>query len=327
MSKNVSLRLFVTSVLAGSALLASTGVFPQSWPSRPVRVIVPFGSGGGTDIQARLLADNLRRITGQNFIIENRSGAGGLIGAELVVNAPSDGYTLLFTTATLAINTTLYSKSLKFDTSKDLVPSTLVSNAPNVLCVHPSVPVKSVKDLITLARNNPGKLNNGVNTPGSTSHLAGEMLSQLAKIKTVIIPYTGGGPASIALMTGDIDFLFATGPVAAASLKTGRVRCLAVTTAEKNRSFPDLPTMASFVPGLEIGNWYGMFFPKGTSSEAVNRLSVVIKQALSDEKIKNFYAREGLEPVGSSPAELEKQMQADIEKYAQVIKAGNIPLR
>ncbi|MNC84653.1 Tripartite tricarboxylate transporter family receptor [compost metagenome] len=202
-----------------------------------------------------------------------------------------------------------------------------MSNAPNVLCVHPSVPVKSVKDLITLARNNPGKLNNGVNTPGSTSHLAGEMLSQLAKIKTVIIPYTGGGPASIALMTGDIDFLFATGPVAAASLKTGRVRCLAVTTAEKNRSFPDLPTMASFVPGLEIGNWYGMFFPKGTSSEAVNRLSVVIKQALSDEKIKNFYAREGLEPVGSSPAELEKQMQADIEKYAQVIKAGNIPLR
>ena len=317
-----------TAIALASAVLLTAGTaLAQGWPSRPVRVIVPFGTGGGTDIQARLLADNLRTTTGQNFIVENRSGAGGLIGAELVVHAPPDGHTLLFTTATLAINTTLYSKSLKFDTRNDLVPSTLVSNAPNVLCVHPSVPVKSVKDLITLARNNPGKLNNGVNTPGSTSHLAGEMLAQLAKIKTVIIPYTGGGPAAVALMTGDIDFLFATGPVAAASLKTGRVRCLAVTTAEKNRSFPDLPAINTAVPGLEIGNWYGMFFPKGTSSQAVNGLSAAIKQALSDEKIKAFYAREGLEPVGSSPAEMARQLQADIGKYAQVIKEGKIPLR
>ena len=317
-----------TAIALASAVLLTAGTaLAQGWPSRPVRVIVPFGTGGGTDIQARLLADNLRTTTGQNFIVENRSGAGGLIGAELVVHAPPDGHTLLFTTATLAINTTLYSKSLKFDTRNDLVPSTLVSNAPNVLCVHPSVPVKSVKDLITLARNNPGKLNNGVNTPGSTSHLAGEMLAQLAKIKTVIIPYTGGGPAAVALMTGDIDFLFATGPVAAASLKTGRVRCLAVTTAEKNRSFPDLPAIKTAVPGLEIGNWYGMFFPKGTSSQAVNGLSAAIKQALSDEKIKAFYAREGLEPVGSSPAEMARQLQADIGKYAQVIKEGKIPLR
>ena len=325
MGKSVLLRTL--GAAAATGLLVSIAAHAQSWPTKPVRVVVPFGTGGGTDIQARLLADNLRRSTGQNFIVENRSGAGGLIGAELVVNAPPDGHTILFTTATLAINTTLYAKSLKFDTRNDLVPSTLVSNAPNVLCVHPSVPANSVKELIALAKKNPGELNNGVNTPGSTSHLAGEMLSQLAKIKTVIIPFTGGGPAAIALMTGDIDFLFATGPVASASMKTGRVRCLAVTTAEKNRSFPDLPAINTAVPGLEIGNWYAMFFPKGTPSQAVDRLSAVIKQALSDDKVQGFYAREGLEPVGSSPAELARQLEADIAKYAKVIKTGNIPLR
>ena len=317
---------------SGTALLATAFAFSipapaASWPQKPVRVIVPFGTGGGTDIQARLLADNLGKVTQQRFLVENRSGAGGLIGAQLVVDAPPDGYTVLFTTATLAINTTLYSKTLKFDTQKDLVPSTLVSNAPNVLCVHPSVPARSVKELLALAKRQPGKLNNGVNTPGSTSHLAAEMLAQLANIKTVIIPFTGGGPAVIALMTGDIDLLFATGPVAAANMKTGRVRCLAVTTPQKNRSFPKLPPISTFVPGLEIANWYAMFFVKGTPPEAVNRLSTIIKQALSDEKIKGFFAREGLEPVGSSPDELRKQLASDIEKYAKVIKTRNIPLR
>jgi tripartite-type tricarboxylate transporter receptor subunit TctC len=316
---------------SGAAVLATAFVFAMpaqaAWPEKPVRVVVPFGTGGGTDIQARLLGDNLQKATGQRFVVENRSGAGGLIGAENVVNAPADGHTILFTTATLAINTTLYSKTLKFNPRTDLVPSTLVSNAPNVLCVHPSVPARSVKDLLALAKRTPAGLNNGVNTPGSTSHLAAEMLAQLAKIKTVIIPYTGGGPAVTALMTGDIDLLFATGPVAAANTKTGRIRCLAVTTAEKNQSFPDLPTINTFVPGLEIGNWYAMFFPKGTPSEAVTKLSVIMKEALSDERIKGFYAREGLEPVGSSPEVLRKQFELDVEKYAKVIKSRNIPLR
>ena len=315
------------AVLAGVALLIAGTAFAQNWPSKVVRVIVPFGTGGGTDIQGRLLADNLQRITGQRFLIDNRSGAGGLIGAQLTVSSPADGHTVLFTTATLAINTTLYSKTLKFDTQNDLVPSTLVSNAPNVLCIHPSVPAKSVKELLALAKKNPGKLINGVNTPGSTSHLAAEMLAQLAGLDTLIVAFTGGGPSMTGLMTGEIDMLFATGPVAAAAEKTGRVRCLAVTTAEKNRSFPDLPTIKTFVPGLEIGNWYAMFFPKGTPSEAVNRLSAIIKQALDDQKIKDFYAREGLEPVGSSPAELRAQFQSDIDKYAKVIKGRNIPLR
>jgi len=325
MTKNV--RRYSLAVALSAVVLVPDLAVAQAWPSKPVRVIVPFGTGGGTDIQGRLLADNLQRITGQRFLIDNRSGAGGLIGAELTVNSPADGHTVLFTTATLAINTTLYSKRLKFSTSNDLVPSTLVSNAPNVLCIHPSVPAKSVQDLIALAKKTPGGLNNGVNTPGSTSHLAAEMLAQLAKIDTVIIAYTGGGPSMAGLVTGDIDMLFATGPVASAALKTGRVRCLAVTTLEKNRSFPDLPTINSSVPGLVIGNWYAMFFPKGTPPDAVNKLSSVIKQALNDDKIKGFYAREGLEPVGSSPEELRQQLEQDVEKYAKIIKSRNIPLR
>jgi tripartite-type tricarboxylate transporter receptor subunit TctC len=317
----------IASICALSVAVVVPGSAQAAWPDKPVRVIVPFGTGGGTDIQARLLAENLGKLTKERFLVENRSGAGGLIGAEFVVNSPPDGYTILFTTATLAINTTLYAKTLKFNTQTDLEPSTQVSNAPNVLCVHPSVPAKSAKDLVALAKRQPGVLNNGVNTPGSTSHLAGEMLSQLANIKTVIIPYTGGGPAMGALMTGDIDFLFATGPVAAAALKTGRVRCLAVTTAEKNPSFPDLPAIRTIVPGLIIGNWYSMFFPKGTPQDIVSKLSSLMKAALSDDRIKGFYAREGLEPVGSSPAELRDLLAEDIKKYREVITTRKIPLR
>ena len=170
-------------------------------------------------------------------------------------------------------------------------------------------------------------LNNGVNTPGSTSHLAGELFAQQAKIKTVIIPYTGGGPAMAGLVTGDIDMLFATGPVAARALKTGRVRCLAVTTAERNQSLPDLPPISETVPGVVIANWYSMFFPKGTSPAIVDKLSVLIKKALSDKKINEFYGREGLVPVGSTPPQLKAQFEADIKKYAALIKSRNIPLR
>jgi tripartite-type tricarboxylate transporter receptor subunit TctC len=321
-----SLNRFVLPMSLGFALLAP--VWSQAaFPEKPVRVIVPFGTGGGTDIQARLLADRLGQLGGQRFIVENRSGAGGLIGAQLVVDSPPDGHTLLFTTATLAVNTTLYSKSLKFNTQTDLVPSTQVSTAPNVLCVHPSVPAKSAKELINLAKSRPGMLNAGGNTPGSTSHLASEMLSQLAGLKMTILTFTGGGPASISLMTGDIDLLFATGPVASVGMKTGKIRCLAVTTAEPNPGLPGLPPINKVVPGLEIANWYSMFFPKGTPSEAVNLLAKFVKEALADKKIQGFMEREAIVPVGSTPDQLRQLLANDIQKYRELIKTRNIPIR
>jgi tripartite-type tricarboxylate transporter receptor subunit TctC len=319
------------AVLAGAALLFAGTGFAQNWPTKVVRVIVPFGTGGGTDIQARLLAESFRQSTGQTFITENRTGAGGLIGAEIVAKAPGDGYTLLFTSAAISVNTTLFANSLKtsfkFDTRKDLVPVSWLSSTPLVLCTHPSVPAKSVKELITLAKRSAGKLNFGVNTSGTTSHLAAEMMKQRAGFDAVTIAFKGGGPAIVALMTGDIDLLFATGPVAAQNLPIGRIRCLAVTTAKKSSAFPDLPTINTFIPGLEADNWYAMFFPKGTPQDIINKMNGVIKQALQSEKVATFYKREGLDTVASSPQELSEMFEREVKKYAEVIVKAKIQIQ
>ena len=316
-------RLLQIAVIVPGLVLAGT-LHAQGWPEKPVRMIVPFGTGGGTDIQARLLADSFRQSTGQNFITDNRAGAGGLIGADIAVRSPADGYTILFTTTSLAVNTTLLAKMLKFDPRADLAPISWVSSTPLVLCTHPTVPAKSAKDLIALAKKNPGKLNNGVNTVGTTSHLAAEMMKQQAGLDTQIIAFKGGGPAIQALMVGDIDLLFATGPVAATNLKTGRIRCLAVTSAKRSSALPDLPTLSTFIPGFQAENWYAMFFPKGTSQDIVGKMNKVIKTALSNQKVATFYKREALDPIGSSPAELQDLFNRDVKKYAEVIRKGNI---
>jgi tripartite-type tricarboxylate transporter receptor subunit TctC len=311
----------------GLALILSGTVQGQAWPTKPVRMIVPFGTGGGTDIQARLLADSFRQSTGQTFLTDNRAGAGGLIGADIAVRSPADGYTILFTTTSLAVNTTLLAKMLKFDPRNDLTPISWVSSTPLVLCTHPSVPAKSPKELVALAKKNPGKLNNGVNTVGTTSHLAAEMMKQQAGLDLQIIAFKGGGPAIQALMVGDIDLLFATGPVAATNLKTGRIRCLAVTSAKKSSALPDLPTLSTVIPGFQAENWYAMFFPKGTPQDIVNRMNQVIKTALANERVATFYKREALDAIGSSPAELQSLFNRDVAKYAEVIRKGNIGTR
>lgn len=320
-------RAITKLALLCAGLALSSAVFAQAWPAKPVRMIVPFGTGGGTDIQARLLAESFRQSTGQTFITDNRSGAGGTIGAEIAAKSAPDGYTILFTTASLAVNTTLFAKSLKFDPRADLAPVSWVSSTPLVLCTHPSVPATSVKDLIALARKNPGKMVNGVNATGTTSHLAAEMLKQRAGLDTLIVAFKGGGPSMQALLTGEVDLLFATGPVAAANLKIGRIRCLAVTTPKKSSAFPDLPTMSTFIPGFEADNWYAMFFPKGTPQEVVDRMNQVIRTALRDERIAKFYEREALDAIGSAPAELKALFDREIEKYADIIKKAKIQIQ
>ena len=311
----VALAALVTSV-AGGALA-------QSWPTKPVRIIVPFGAGGGTDIQARLLGKAFNDSLKQTFIVDNRSGAGGLIGAELAVQSPPDGNTILFTTASLAVNVTLYSKRIKFDPLKALMPVSWVSSTPLVLVVHPSVPAKSVKELVALAKKT-GKMNAGSNGAGTTSHLSIEMLKQMAGVSVAHIPYKGGGPAMAALYSGETDLLFATGPVAATQMKSGRVRGLAVTTAKKSSAFPDLPTMSSFYPGFESDNWYAMFFPAGTPKAIVDRLNSEIGKALKGKDLRDFMVREALDPVASSPEQLEANFKREIARYAKIIKAGNI---
>jgi tripartite-type tricarboxylate transporter receptor subunit TctC len=297
----------------------------QSWPARPVRIIVPFAPGGGTDIQARLLGKNFFESMGQTFVVENRAGASGIIGAELAARAPADGYTILFTTASLAVNTTLYGSRVKFDPLKDLAPVSWITSTPLVLVTHPSVPAKSVKELVALAKRS-GALNAASNGAGTTSHLSIEMLKQMAGVKVTHIPFKGGGPSMISLASGETDFLFATGPVAAPQIKGGKVRGLAVTTAKKSSTFPALPTLSSVYPGFESDNWYAMFFPAGTPRPVVDKLNSEIKKALNAADIREFMPREALDPVASTPEELGAQFAREIARYAKIIKAGNIKL-
>lgn len=321
--KSISLVQTAGAVIAACTFLAAPVAGAQAWPTKPVRIIVPFGAGGGTDIQARLLGQKFQQSMGQNFLVDNRPGAAGLIGAELVAKSPGDGSTILFTTASLAVNITLYGKRVKFDPYNDLVPVSWISSVPLVLLAHPSVPAKSAKELIALAKKT-GKLNAGHNGSGTTSHLSVEMLKQFAGVNVAAIPYKGGGPAIVAQIGGEIDFSFATALAAQPFIKSGKVRALAVTTAKRAAIFPDLPTMSSLYPGFESDNWYAMFFPKGTSKEIVAKLNAEILKALKAPDVNEFIRKEGGEPVGSTPEELAKYFKSEVDKYAKVIKAGNI---
>lgn len=311
------------------ALVAGWLVTPSlhaEYPDKPVRLIVPFSPGGGTDIQARLIGAKVHDSVGQTIVIDNRTGAGGLIGAQIAVESEADGYTVLFTTATLAVNTTLFGSRMKFSAVKDLAPVTWVSSAPLVLVAHPGLPAKSVSEVVAMAKKQPGSLDIGVNTPGSTSHLSGEMLKQMAKIDGVIVPFRGGGPAVRAVIAGEVDILFATAPSAMPHIRAGKLRALAVTTPKKSSAFPELPTMNSIYRGFESDNWYAMFVPAGTPKDRVARINAEIAKALKARDVQDFYAREGLDPVASSPEELGALLKREIAKYAEIIKRGNIRL-
>jgi tripartite-type tricarboxylate transporter receptor subunit TctC len=315
----------IQCIAVALGVAAAGSVHAQAWPTKPVRIVVPFAPGGGTDIQARLLGKNFFESMGQTFVVENRAGASGIIGAELAARAPADGYTILFTTASLAVNVTLYGSRIKFDPLKDLAPVSWISSTPLVLVTHPSVPVKSVKELVALAKKS-GSLNAASNGAGTTSHLSIEMLKQMTGVKVTHIPFKGGGPSMVSLVSGETDLLFATGPVATPQIKAGKVRGLAVTTAKKSSAFPELPPMNSVYPGFESDNWYAMFFPAGTAKPIIDKLNAEIAKALKAKDILEFMPREALDAVASSPEELHANFKREIARYAKIIKAGNIKL-
>ena len=321
---NPTARMRIDGLLISAIAFSLSGnAAAQNWPDKTVRIIVPFGPGGGTDIQGRLLGKKFYESMGQTFVVDNRAGAAGLIGAEQVVKSPPDGNTVLFTTASLSVNVTLYKKSLTFDPLKDLVPVSWISSVPLVLVTHPSVPAKSVKDLIALAKKT-GKLNAGNNGAGTTSYLAVEMLKQATGASMVNVSYKGGGPAVIALISGEVDFEFATALAAKPHIDSGKVKALAVTTAKPARAFPALPTMTSMYPGFDVDNWYAMFMPAGTPKLIVDKLRAEILKALKAPDVHEFVAKEGGEPVGSTPEELTAMFRREIAKYAKVIEAGHI---
>ena len=313
-------------IAAGAVLAFPAHLSAQSYPVKPVRVVVPFAAGGGTDIQARVLGKHLYEQFGQPFIVDNRAGASGLIGAELVVNSPADGYTILITTATLATIPTFYANTIKFHPLKDLVPVIQVSTTPMVLIVHPSVPARSPKELIELARNRPGFFNAAINVPGSTSHLSAEMLKQLAGVKFTGIPYKGGGLSMAAMISGEVDFQFAEGLLAAPQIKAVKVRALAVTTPQPVAFFPDLPTMNSILPGFISDNWFGMYLPAGTPREIVVAINAAIRKALETKDVRALFERDALVAVGGTPEDLGDHLKREIARYAEVIRKGNITL-
>ena len=312
----------LASVLA--LTVAGSPVWAQAYPAKPVRIIVPFGAGGGTDIQGRLLAQKFQVSMGQNFLVENRSGASGLIGAEFVAKGPSDGYNILFTTASLAVNMVLFAKRIKFDPLTDLEPVSWVSSVPLVLTIHPSVPAKNLKEFVALAKKPGGNLIAAHNGAGTTSHLSVEMLKLFGGARVTPVPYKGGGPAMVAQISGESDFTFATALAVQPFMKTGKVRTIAVTTSKKSSTFPDLPTMTSIFPDFEADNWYAMFYAKGTSKDIIAKLNTEILKALKAPDLNDFIRKEGGEPVGSTPEELAAYFKREAAKYTKVINAANV---
>ena len=315
-----SVLLFIVAS-TGLATLAST-IHAQSWPTRPARIVVPFAPGGGSDLQGRLFGKKFTESMGQSFVVENRSGAGGMVGAELVAKAPPDGYTILFMSAALSVNTTL--AKLGFNPLKDLAPVSRVSSVPLILVVHPSVPAKTVGELVALAKRHKGKLNAGSNGSGTTSHLAIEMLKQQAGIDAVHIPYKGGGAAVIAMMAGEVDFRFTTAIASLQHIRAGRIRPIAVTSAKPFALLPELPTLASMYAGFEADNWYAIFVTGGTPKEVVAKLNAETLKALAAPDMRDAITKDGGEPAGSTPEELAAYFKQEVDKYAKVIRAANI---
>jgi len=318
---NARIERYIVPALAVCAATLAVDAGAQTWPARPIRMIVPFAAGGGTDIQARLFSVKLTPALGQSVLVDNRPGAGGNIGAELVAKAPPDGYTVLFQSASLAVNQTLYTK-LNYSAVRDLAPVLLVSSTPLVLVVHPSVPAKSVKDLIALARAKPDSFNFGSNSTGSTSHLSAELLKTMTGTKMTHIPYKGSGQATTELLGGEIDLFFSTLPPALPHIKAGKMRALAVTTLKRSPVLPEVPTMNDTVKGFESDNWYGMFFPAGTAREIITRYHAEMMKVLKDPEVRTLMERDGSEPLGSTPEEFGAYFKREVEKYAKVIKAS-----
>jgi tripartite-type tricarboxylate transporter receptor subunit TctC len=305
------------------ALACSSDAAAQAWPSKQVRMVIAFAPGGGTDITGRMLAKTFSETMGQSFVPDNRAGAGGLVGAELVAKSPPDGYTILLTTASLSVNVHLH-KKLNFDPIKDLAPVSWLASVPLMLFVHSSVPARSVKELVALARKRPDGMNAGSNGTGTTSHLAIEMLKQATGIKVVHIPYKGGGPAQIALLNGEVDFRFGSVFASIQHIRAGRFRALAVTTAKPSSLMPELPTLTSIYPGLECDQWYAMFLPAGTPKDIVAKLNGETVKAIRSAEMREHLKRDGADPVGSTPEELAALFSREVTRYAKVIAAANV---
>jgi tripartite-type tricarboxylate transporter receptor subunit TctC len=320
MRRTSTIIAMLPAILAAGTAAAQT---PAQYPAKAIRMIVPSAPGSGPDIMARTIAQKLTEAWGQAVVVEARPGAGGIIGSEAVAKAPPDGYTLIMGNAgSHSVNPSLYSK-LPYDPLKDFAPVVLVSSAPNILIVHPSLPVKSAKDLINLAKARPGELTFGSGGNGSTAHLSGEMFRTMAGIKLVHVPFKGAPAAVLGVITGEISMAILNLPPALPHVKSGKLKALGVSTAKRSAAVPDLPTIAeSGLPGYAATAWYGVLAPAGTPREIILKLNTEIVKSLRTDEMKKRIASDGGEVIGSTPEEFTAVMKTDIAKWAKVVQAS-----
>ena len=297
----------------------------QTYPTKPIRFIVPYGPGGPGDTIGRMIGKKLTESLGQPVVIDNRSGGTTIIGTEIAARSPADGYTLLLISTTHAVNPTLFRK-LPYDPIKDFIPVTLLTATPFMLVVHPSVAAKTVPELVALARSKPGQLNYGSSGNGSSIHLTSELFNAAAKIQMVHVPYKGSGPAFIDLIGGQINMLFSSTVSSLPHVKTGKVRGLAITSLKRAPALPNMPTVAEYYPGFESSSWFGLLVPAKTPKPVVDRLLAETRAALASPDVNQNLVSQGAEPGGSSPAEFAAYFQAEIRKWGSVVKASGIRL-
>ena len=313
--------------LAAALVLFAGTVLAQEYPTKAVRMIGPSSPGGGIDTNGRILAAYFTQSMGQQFILEIRPGAGGRIGTELASKAPPDGYTLLLSAAaSMTIHPNTY-KTIPYDPVRDFAPISLVALSEYILAVHPSLPVKSVKDLIALAKARPGQIIYGSSGTFGLPHLAGELLEQAAGIDMIHVPYKGGGPAARAILGGEVAFMFGTGPTVVPLSKAGRLRLIAIASNKRSPAMPELPTVAETLPGVEVSAWYGLLAPAGTPRAIITRLHAETVKAIADPKVASAIRNAGGEPVTSTPEEFAAYIKSEIVRWGKAVKAANLPMQ
>ncbi len=313
----------VATALAAACGIAAPPATAQGYPAKPVKLVVPFPPGGSLDFAGRLIAQKLTEAWSQSVVVENKPGAGGNIGADLVAKAPADGYTILLgALSTHAVNPSLYA-SMPYDAVRDFAPITLIAVTPNVLVVNANSPVRNVVEFIAYTKANPGKLSFGSGSNGSAGHLAGELYKVETGTDAVHIPYKGGAPATQALLAGDTQFMFDNLANAMAQVKGGKLRALAVTTARRSSLAPDLPTMAEAgLPGFDISTWYGLFAPAGTPSAIVAKWNADVTKILNAPDVRARFVADGAEPAPDTPEQFSQFIAAELAKYARIVKAS-----
>jgi tripartite-type tricarboxylate transporter receptor subunit TctC len=318
-------RRFLRLAAGAAALPAVSRIArAQTYPSRPVRVIVPFAPAGTTDILARLIGQWLSEQLGQSFIVENRPGASTMIGTEAVVRAPADGYTLILAATASAINTTLYEKKISYDFLRDIAPVAGILRVPNVVVVHPSLPVRTIPELIAYAKANPGRINVESPGAGTSSHLAGELFKVMTGVDMVHVQYRGNAPALIDLLAGQVQVGFDTMPASIEYVRAGKLRALAVSTVTRSQTLPDLPTVSEFVPGYESSGYFGLGAPGKTPAEIIDELNREVNAGLADPKLRAQLTDLGGMILAGSPADFRKLIDDETEKWGKVIRAANI---